>query len=85
MKAVNFYRRLGKGPVLDGSAMLIDGKIVFKGMSKRFIDEVHEKGIKAHEKHLTVDDGMEFLENLKVAFNGIYFRASDVITIDEEK
>lgn len=82
MKLVNFYRKLSVGRVLDGSAILVNGKVVFNNMSKRFVDEVKEKGIIGlDDKHLTVDDGEEFLENLKYAFDGTYFRASDVIEL----
>ena len=85
MKLVNFYRKLKIGRVLDGNAILVNGKVVFNGMSKRFVDEVKEQGIiGVNGKHLTVDDGLEFLENLKHVFNGIYFRASDVINLGEE-
>jgi hypothetical protein len=82
MKLVNFYRKLKIGRILDGNAILVNNKVVFNNMSKMFVDEVMQNGITgANGKRLTVNDGQEFLENLKHHFNGVYFRASEVIEL----
>jgi len=81
MKEVEFYRTVDSGKQgLDGKALLIEGKVVFRDLPGKLIAELRE-GIRTKSGFIYPDDGIRFLEVLKFAYSGSRLRASDVIEV----
>ena len=78
MKYVEFYYLFPTGQTTIGRAVLSDGKITFQGFKDdKWLQLL--QGIQIMDKIMTPKDGLKYLENLKIAFSGSLFRASDVM------
>jgi len=73
---VTFYRTTESGQSVMGRAELVDGGVVFTGLSARFVASLQDHGIAVGGKRLTPADGEAFLRGLPFAYNGAYVRAA---------